>query len=389
VTAPQLPIVGDDGELLVELPVERRSPPPALEAPDLLADPPQPARPRRWWVRSVPLRLWHLLLLAAWILGIIYLRTPPPSESTVVVPPQPHVVSQRLLGLIRSNDRAAFSDLGTCAERSEMWDAPLVVAHRRENSVVTHLYLLQLDIIGTFCRLDVPADFRGIELPRWSPDGTRILFSAIHETERNLFVWQPSDQIERLPSDPGHQFGADWTPRGDAVWYLGIDSIHEIELLADGRTGAIEHNDSPTGTQMYDLAISPLEPMAAYTATSNASSSNAFELYVIRTTDQHNVRLTNDNLSDRYPTWSPDGRWLAWVHGTDELWIYDVVNNRRFPFLDSRSRLISNPVWLPDNDGIAFILQVGNQRAIVTQMFNGEQRFISRNFTNVTDFDWR
>ena len=72
------------------------------------------------------------------------------------------------------------------------------------------------------------------------------------------------------------------------------------------------------------------------------------ELFVIDTAGISDTRLTENDRTDRYPTWSPDGRSIAWSSSVQiYLMNFDGSNQRRFDY----GRF---PAWTPDSKYIIY-----------------------------------
>jgi dipeptidyl aminopeptidase/acylaminoacyl peptidase len=81
------------------------------------------------------------------------------------------------------------------------------------------------------------------------------------------------------------------------------------------------------------------------------------ELYTIRPDGTGKQRMTHNGAVDGEPTWSPDGRWIAWIHrgagtGIDELWVMraDGSDRHRVP-VRVTSFTFETPMWSPDGSG--------------------------------------
>lgn len=137
--------------------------------------------------------------------------------------------------------------------------------------------------------------------PRWTPDGTRIVFTSDRSGVYNLY-WQPADgsvPAERLTESPHEQFAGSWSPDGEVFTFI--------------ETG-------PT---------------------------NGAEIWLL--TVERRVRsLIRTRFNNTAPRISPDGHWLAYVSdetGRKEVYI------RRFPELGAKWQISSDggmaPMWEP------------------------------------------
>ena len=115
--------------------------------------------------------------------------------------------------------------------------------------------------------------------PRWSPDGKQIFLRWVKSDEI------PPVQIVNVPAAGGNITKIPWP---------------EIALMSRVPGGG--HNISPDGHKLIVSATE--EPYGP---------GNYPDLHVIPLDDGLHVRLTNDNAGEKYPCWSPDGKWIAFV----------------------------------------------------------------------------
>ena len=159
--------------------------------------------------------------------------------------------------------------------------------------------------------------------PSWSPDGKRIAFVS----ERNDRDW--NRQIYVMDNDGGNQrnlsnndfdeWGPSWSPDGKRIAFV---SYRETEF------------------PNYDI-------------------------YVIDTNGDNQRRLTKNRQIDKSPSWSPDGKRIAFVSDRDWLLDKDGWRTNEIYVMDAdgrnQQRLTENgvydwePSWSPDGKRIAFV----------------------------------
>ncbi|MYE89700.1 hypothetical protein F4X33_11965 [Candidatus Poribacteria bacterium] len=121
----------------------------------------------------------------------------------------------------------------------------------------------------------------------------------------------------------------------------------------------------------------------------------AYEIYVMDTDGGNQRNLTNNPADDRSPSWSPDGKRIVFMsnraghakHGwvTSDIYVMDADggNQQR---LTNNDRFDQDPSWSPDGKRIAFTSRRngGNQEIYVMDI-NGDNQ---RNLTKHPDNDW-
>ncbi|MCB0846787.1 MAG: PD40 domain-containing protein, partial [Bacteroidetes bacterium] len=217
--------------------------------------------------------------------------------------------------------------------------------------------------------------------PTLSPDGKWLVYGTRHDShtgliKRNLqtgeenwlaYPIQHDDQESRGTRDvlPGMSFTPDSkdlvVSYGGKIWRLPIDGGEAREISfrvkVDLEVGPrldfdypIEDSKEIIVKQIRDLAPSPDGKKLAFTALNR--------LYVMDLPEGTPRRLTTAAYVEAQPTWSPDGKWLAYVSWEGgEGNIYKVSANGGTPpqKLTSKGGYYQTPAWAPEGEKIVFI----------------------------------
>jgi Tol biopolymer transport system component len=223
--------------------------------------------------------------------------------------------------------------------------------------------------------------------PVLSPDGKWLVYATRMDAEtglrlRNLetseeswllYPVQRDDQESRFTRDlmPGYTF----TPDSKALIISYGGKIHRVEVPSGSQTlipfnvsvsldlGPKVHFDSRVEEgpvqirQMQWASLSPEGKRLAFTALN--------QIYVMNLPDGKPARLTKATTEYEFmPTWSPDGKWIAYVTWTEQgghiRKIASTLPNAASVQLTQTPAFYSWPSWSPDGARIVFV-QSGRQ----------------------------
>ena len=238
-----------------------------------------------------------------------------------------------------------------------------------------------------------PGDPRGAtdHHPLWNPNGRWILFESGRKGFNELYVvsedgsqekllaateiYTGSDVIANTATDRGDSVSSDrfdpeplWSPDGTRVSYTERSRQFfsgKLKVLTfDQKTG------STTGTAL-DLYTAKNDPGGAWAINSAAWSPDSTTLTVvlqstgwdklwqIPATGGTAKQLTKGTGEDENPSYSPDGRWIAFNSNRDlpeerHLWVVPAAGGSPHR-LTSLAGIETNPQWSPDSAFIYFL----------------------------------
>ncbi|GAB4503130.1 MAG: hypothetical protein Fur0043_01220 [Anaerolineales bacterium] len=142
--------------------------------------------------------------------------------------------------------------------------------------------------------------------PTWSPDGKRILFASDMKGSIQLYTikfnGRDLHQVGNLPALRGR---SDWSPDGTTiVTYSGEPWKREVYLMnADGSN---LRQLTPSGGNSQGPSFSPDGRWVAFTAYfDHPGDIHGCEIYLIRTDGTDLRRLTDNDYCDYQPRWGP------------------------------------------------------------------------------------
>jgi len=149
--------------------------------------------------------------------------------------------------------------------------------------------------------------------PTFSPDGSRIIFTFYTDPStqiHDLFVINADGSgftnLTNTPSDS--EYLPAWSPDGSRIAFSSSrynedSSISASDLFimnADG-SNRVQLTTHPEGD--FDAAWSPDGTMLAFTSERDSANDSNYEIYIINADGTGETRLTNNRVTDRWPSW--------------------------------------------------------------------------------------
>ena len=236
------------------------------------------------------------------------------------------------------NEQAHMAGAAFGADGQHVWYASRNGRH--QYNAVFPLYQLSVYDRKTGTSTTMTSRYGSAVRPTLSPDGRWLVYGTRHRGETGLRIreldsgnerWlaypvQRDDQESVAPMDalPGFSFTPDSrslvASYGGKIWKIDVEGGHQKEIPF---TADVDLDLGPEVRFDYDVEVSPMMEIRQIRdgVPSPDGSKLAFvaldRLYVMEHPDGTPQRLTNQSVGEHNPSWSPDGRWIAFVGWDD------------------------------------------------------------------------
>ena len=280
--------------------------------------------------------------------------------------------------------------LAGCGGAGSPAAGPIVFAGRPDNPDVNGYgwQLMVVDPDGTGFRRLTRTD--GDVAPRWSPDGTKVVFERLTDSapcDQCAQIWvvdADGESERRLTSLDENAETPAWSPDGKRIAFSKIDL--EPDDAANYEADVYVMNaDGTEETRLTDLADVETEPVWSPDGKQIAFSTakgvtDKGDIYVMNSDGSELTRLTDLPGKEIEPIWSPDGKRIAfstqWVQRGD-IYVMNSDGSELRRLTDPKVGE-SSPAWSPDGDRFAF-MRFGDEVAkiVVANEDGSEEREVS------------
>jgi TolB protein len=197
-------------------------------------------------------------------------------------------------------------------------------------------------------------------LPAFSPSGGEVAFTSYLRNNPDLYIVSAGGgRARRVSKQPGLNTGAAWAPNGGSL-ALTMSYEGNAELYRIGTDGALQARLTNNGGIDSSPSFSPDGSQIAFVSNRGGSP----QVYVMPASGGAPKRVTFQGKYNQTPRWSPraDKPQIAFT-GRDERGVFDVfildVKSGRIDRLTQGKGSNLDPTWSPDGRLIAYVSSRG------------------------------
>ncbi|MDR3495242.1 MAG: Tol-Pal system beta propeller repeat protein TolB [Ancalomicrobiaceae bacterium] len=192
-------------------------------------------------------------------------------------------------------------------------------------------------------------EFSGMTFsPRFSPDGSKLVFSVEHEGNSNIYVMDlATRQARQLTNDASINTSPCYSPDGSQIAFES-DRGGAQQIYLMNADGSNQHRVT-FGNGRYATPVFSPDPENPYIAFTKQDSTG-FKIGVMKT-DGSQERIIADGYHNEGPSWSPNGRYVMYftdgggATGGASIWFADVTGTVNMQV--KTPGFASDPSWSP------------------------------------------
>ena len=210
--------------------------------------------------------------------------------------------------------------------------------------------------------------------PRWSPDNTRLAFTSYSTGNPEIFIWSlETNRRVPFPTYKGLNTTPAWSPDGKKIAFCSSMSRDPEIYLSDVK-----------GTNLQRLTFSPgvdispaWNPKTGNEMAFVSDRSGTPQIYIMSVDGTNLRRVTTAGLGGdaSAPCWSPNGLFLAFHWRLSETGTYDIylmeIASGRIQQLTHDAGRNEHPTWSPDGRHLAFESTRTGTRQVWTMLGDG------------------
>ena len=214
--------------------------------------------------------------------------------------------------------------------------------------------------------------------PTWAPDGKRLAFSSDRDGDLDIYIMDAKGENTKQMTDnsPWEDSWPHWSPVSEDIVFISDqrDGTADIYLL-DAQTGDQKQLTNFIYRTFYPKWSPGGTKIAFLSATLEEMPLTSQLIWRMKLDGTDLEALVVDGEFNDDPSFSPDGKWIAFTSEKDaNVEIYSMnIDTRQIIRLTDHPDRDHQPDWSPDGESIAFVSYRDGNPDIYTMTVNGEQ----------------
>lgn len=189
-----------------------------------------------------------------------------------------------------------------------------------------------------------------------NPNGTELILTKSVNSQSDLYLANlENGTVFSVTNDSNVSEGwGAWCRLGRKITYTQEPEDMPSQLWIVDRDGS---NKTRLGTSENIGVGKDWCPLGLRIIYSAKDLKDTCDLWVIDFYGTNQAQLTNTSYNEWNPSFSPDGKWIAYVSdegGSPDIWIKDIEGNYRAKLTNNTGSPDSVPKWSPDGSKIVF-----------------------------------
>ena len=191
--------------------------------------------------------------------------------------------------------------------------------------------------------------------PSWSPDGKRIAFSSDRDGNYEIYVMDADgNNPQRLTDNDFFDTSPSWSPDGKRIVFMSWRDGHFIgefglssEIYVMDADGGNEQRLTENRKSDSSPSWSPDGKWIAFISDRKGDNVN-YEIYVMDADGGNQRRLTNNRVHDKSPSWSSDGKRIvfsSYRDGSGEIYVMDNDGGNQQKLTNNPRHTNADPAW--------------------------------------------
>jgi len=202
--------------------------------------------------------------------------------------------------------------------------------------------------------------------PNESPKGNEIVFSSPSSGNGDIYCYDAARSTSKqVTCNPSYEGDPKYSPDGTQIVFIREENdVANVWLMNSDGTQQTQITFSPA----YDSGPSFSSDGRQIVFTRNVTDSRfrrgsalSAETFIVDADGTDETRLTDNDVADFEPSFSPDGKQILFCVAAQHIWIMDVDGNNA-----TRIGAGSSPSFSPDGSSIAYVSgQYGRELSVM------------------------